>query len=80
MSKPRTNKEGFAAVRRIVNDALLAAIIGISRQAVYQWGDEVPPKYVLDVSVITGIPAEDILPERVKFMRERAKAMLVRKD
>lgn len=77
MSKPRTNKEGFEAVTKKVHKALLAAVLGISRQAIGKWTDEVPEAYVLRVSVITGIPAEDILPELVAETRKRAKAMLV---
>lgn len=69
MTKPATNREAYAAVIAKVPASKLARYLGLTRQAVSNWGGVVPDRYVLQVSVITGIPPEHILPELVVQVR-----------
>ena len=40
----------------------LAAMLGITRQAINQW-TKIPPEYVMDISEALGIPPEEIRPD-----------------
>ncbi len=71
MEKPTTNREGYERVLAVLKErgdgkADLARFLGVTRQAVNAWPDEVPERCVLQVAVYSGIPAEDILPETVE--------------
>lgn len=74
MITPNTNAGGFQRVLRKLTKADLARVLGISRQNVHKWGDEVPEQYAVRVSAITGIPVEKILPQTWKAARQAAKA------
>jgi hypothetical protein len=69
VSRPKTNAEGFALVlSKISKNQLAKSLVsekkpnGLSRQALTKW-TEVPIEYVPQVSKITGVPREMILPE-----------------
>jgi len=69
MSKPTTNREAYDAVMAKYTPSELARLLGLTRQAVNNWGRVIPERYVLQVSIVTGIPAEDILPELARQVR-----------
>lgn len=84
MAKPRTNEDGYNAVmdalRRMGHKApqtALAKMLGFAgRQAVNNWrvAKEVPESQALRVSILTGVPIEQIRPETV------AEALQLRKS
>jgi len=51
------------AARREGSMSKLARRFGVSRQALYLWGDMVPPKHVANLSVLSGIPPHEIRPD-----------------
>ena len=61
MKKPRTDEEGFALLLTKVSKAQIAAHLGIRKQNLTRWR-AVPPKYVAQLSELTGLPREYILP------------------
>lgn len=54
-------------LRAIRNDRKLAQRIadacGVTREAVWQWQEQIPAKRVLDVEKITGIPRHKLRPD-----------------
>jgi len=62
---PTTNAEGMNLVLTVIYRAELARRLNISRAALTKW-KEVPIKRVDEVSRITGLPREHILPEMFK--------------
>ncbi len=70
MAKPQTNKEGFLRVLEVMSKSKLASHLEISRQAIGNWGDEVPESYALKVSILTSIPIDEIVPETVAKMKK----------
>lgn len=68
-----SDKAGFDRVLAVITKIKLAERLGISRQAVTNWGDRIPEAYALRVSVITGIPVEEILPATVADLRRKLK-------
>lgn len=50
------------AISEAGGGAALAAKLGITRQAVYQW-DRVPPQHVLDVERVTGVSRHQLRPD-----------------
>lgn len=69
-SAPQTNKEGFLRVLEVISKSKLATGLSISRQAITNWGDEVPESQALSVSILTSIPIEEIVPETVARMKK----------
>lgn len=67
---PQTNKQGFLRVLAVISKSKLAAGLGISRQAITNWGDEVPESQAFSVSILTSIPIEEIVPETVARMKK----------
>lgn len=61
MKKPRTDEEGLELVLTKVTKAQIAAHLGIAKQNLTRW-KAVPPKYVPQLSALTGLPREHILP------------------
>lgn len=68
-----TDKSGMDRVLAVIPKTKLAAKLGISRQAVTNWGQRIPEAYALRVSVITGIPIEKILPATIANLRQQLK-------
>ena len=50
------------AVRRVGGLRVLARALGVSHQAILQW-DRAPPRRVLDLERLTGIPRHDLRPD-----------------
>lgn len=76
MNKAERNgadREAFAAAldRRKMTQADLAAVMGMTRQAVNNWKGIVRDRYVLEVSIILGVPAEKLRPGLVDETREK---------
>lgn len=67
---PQTNKQGFLRVLAVISKSKLASGLGISRQAITNWGNEVPESQALSVSILTSIPIEEIVPETVARMKK----------
>lgn len=67
---PQTNKQGFLRVLAVISKSKLASGLGISRQAITNWGDEVPEAYAFRISILTNIPIEEIVPETVAKMKK----------
>jgi hypothetical protein len=63
MASNQTNADGFRLVLSKVTKAELARNLGLTRQAINKWGDEVPERFAVQIAGMTGIPAESILPE-----------------
>jgi hypothetical protein len=73
MAKPKTNEEGYQLVLDIISKSRLAECLDLTRQAVGNWGPRVPEAYAYRVSIITGVPIEDILPEVAPEVHRRLK-------
>lgn len=74
--KNLTNKDGYQAVMEALRakghkfpKAALAKMLGFVRQAVDNWGGEVPPAHAFRVSLLSGVPIEQILPETIEEVR-----------
>jgi DNA-binding XRE family transcriptional regulator len=72
--KPKTNRDAFIRILAIISKSKLAERLGITRQAVGNWGDEVPESYAYRVSLITSIPIDQIIPETAAEIRRELKA------
>ena len=73
MAKPKTNEEGYRRVLAVITKSKLAHALDLTRQAVGNWGDEVPESYAYRVSLVTGVPIEEILPEVAPDVHRRLK-------
>ena len=73
MAKSRTNCEGYQKVLETITKSLLAKKLRVTRQAVGNWGDEVPEAYAYRVSLITDVPIEEIIPEVAEDVRRKLK-------
>lgn len=69
-SAPQTNRQGFLRVLEVISKSKLAAHLGLTRQAVTNWGDEVPEAYAFRISILTNIPIEEIVPETAAKMNK----------
>lgn len=67
---PQTNKDGFLRVLEVMSKSKLASLLGISRQAIGNWGGEVPESQAVKVSILTSVPIEEIIPETVAKMKK----------
>lgn len=67
------DREAFAAALKLrdMTQADLAARMGMTRQAINNWGGIVRDRYVLQVSIILKVPAEKLRPGLVDETRER---------
>lgn len=54
----------------VISKSKLAAHLGLTRQAVTNWGDEVPEAYAFRISILTNIPIEEIVPETAAKMNK----------
>lgn len=70
MKKPVTNHEAYERVWSVIKKAELAKHLNLPRQSITQWNGEIPARHVLEISVITGIPCEELLPELVAKTRD----------
>ena len=59
--KPRTDEEGLALLLTKTTKADIARHLGIKKQNLTRW-KKVPPHYVAQLSELTGLPREYILP------------------
>jgi len=59
--KPTTDEQGLALLLTKVTKAQIAAHLGIKKQNLTRW-KKVPPHYVAQLSELTGLPREHILP------------------
>jgi DNA-binding transcriptional regulator YdaS (Cro superfamily) len=50
------------AIQKIGNQATLARALGISSQAITQWG-KVPPTRVIEIERLTGVNRSDLRPD-----------------
>ena len=73
MAKPRTNREGYQKVLETISKSVLAKKLKLTRQAVGNWGDEVPEAYAYRVSLLTSVPIEEIVPEVAGDVRRKLK-------
>ena len=64
-SEPKTDEEGFALVLEATTKAAIAHHIGLTKQALTKWR-AVPPKYLIQIEALTGVPREKILPSFYK--------------
>jgi len=60
-NRPRTDEEGLALLLTKTTKAEIARHLGIKKQNLTRW-KKVPPHYVGDLSKLTGLPREYILP------------------
>ncbi|HWW61838.1 MAG TPA: hypothetical protein VN181_10760 [Thermoanaerobaculia bacterium] len=60
-NRPRTDEEGLALLLTKTTKAEIARHLGIKKQNLTRW-KKVPPHYVADLSKLTGLPREYILP------------------
>lgn len=61
---------GFLKVTEVVGSRYrLAQILGITKNAIYKWGDEIPPQWVERVSEVTGVPLLELRPETREALR-----------
>ena len=75
MTKPRTNQDGYRKVLSTITKSRLAHMLDVSRQCVGNWGSTVPEAYAYRVSIITGVPIEEILPEVAPDVHRRLKEL-----
>jgi hypothetical protein len=76
-----TNRDGYEAVMQALRDkgvkapqSHLAEMLGFrGRQAVNNWGGEIPPAHAYRVSLLTGVPMSVILPEVVEAVEKKLK-------
>ena len=63
MEKPTTNTGAYKLILETIGTQnALAKRLCVSRQLVFRW-DQIPPRYLADVSAITGLPIDWVLPE-----------------
>jgi DNA-binding transcriptional regulator YdaS (Cro superfamily) len=89
MAKPKTNHQAYLDLMSLLTSqgerfpkAALARMLGLPRQSVDQWKNIVPESQALKVSILTGIPIQDLRPETIveahslkrKHENEKAKA------
>jgi hypothetical protein len=67
-----SDKDGFVLVLTKISKSRLAAALGITRQAINNWGDVVPERYAVRVSALTGLAVQSILPETWRKAAENA--------
>lgn len=79
MSKPKTNRDGYQKVLKAITKARLADSLEISRQAVGNWGHEVPEAWAYRVSIITSVPIAEILPEVAPDVHRKLKEIALEK-
>lgn len=72
MVKPKTNVQGYKAVMLALEkkgykfpQASLGRLLGGTRQMVGNWQGVIPDAYAFRVSLLSGVPIEDILPETI---------------
>ena len=73
----KTDSDGFAKVLKLYSRAELATHLELSRAAIYKWGDGIPEGYILKVSMLTGLPPEEIAPQAYRELlklREKGKS------
>lgn len=75
MAKPKTNEDGYRRVLLVITKSRLARSLCLTRQAVGNWGAEVPESYAYRTSIITGIPLDEILPEVAPEVHRRLKEL-----
>jgi len=75
MAKPKTNAQGFEEVLKVATKSEIGRMLDLSRQAITNWGPSIPETYAYRVSVMTGIPIEDILPEVAPDVHKRLKEL-----
>lgn len=73
MAKTQTNRDGYAKVLAVITKANLAKALGVTRQAVGNWGDTVPEAYAYRVSLIVSIPIDQIIPEVAPDVQRKLK-------
>jgi hypothetical protein len=76
-SMANTDRDGFAKVLKIYSKAELASHLRLTRAAIYKWGDGIPEGYILKVSMLTGLPPEEIAPQAYRELlklREKGKS------
>lgn len=64
-TKPKTDEQGLALLLTKATKAQIAQHLGIKKQNLTRW-KAVPPKYVGQLSEMTGLPREYILPSVFK--------------
>ena len=77
MAKPKSNKDGYQRVLAVITKSKLAECLGLTRQAVGNWGDEVPEAWAYRVSIITGVPIDEILPEVAPDVHRKLKELAI---
>lgn len=60
-AKPKTDEQGLALLLTKASKAEIARHLGIKKQNLTRW-KKVPPHYVPQLSELTGLPREYILP------------------
>jgi hypothetical protein len=72
MAKPKTNHQAYLDLMSLLKSqgerfpqAALAKMLDLPRQSVTQWKKIIPESQALKVSILTGIPIEDLRPETV---------------
>lgn len=70
MAPSGTDRAAYQRLTKQIHPSLLGRCLGITRQAVYDWGQIVPDRYVLQCSVLSGIPAEELRPQLVREMQK----------
>ena len=71
----QTNQDGYRKVLAVITKSRLAKNLRLTKQAVGNWGDKVPEGYAFRVSIITGIPIEQIIPEAAAETHQRLKEL-----
>lgn len=71
-----TDRAAYQRLIKQIHPSLLARHLEITRQSVHDWDGVVPERFVLRVSVLSGISTEDLRPELVK-QTQKARAKLI---
>lgn len=59
----KTDRDGYAKVLKTYSRAELARAFDLTRAAVAKWKDTIPDAYIMKVSILTGMPPEEIAPQ-----------------
>lgn len=51
------------AINRVCGVTNLARKLGVTRSAIYQWGDEIPANRLVEIERLTGVPREQLRPD-----------------
>lgn len=63
MGKSAARRAIELSLQRVHTKTALGRELGVTRQAISQWGDTIPPEHVAKLSAMSGVPCHEIRPD-----------------